>query len=346
MRIMKKMISLQKAINRNKKALERIGLHLDLNQDGDTLTIGKIEFQPNNNPSSFFETPLNKGLLLPKISKELRKALQDKGISYFDYGVGNIFLNSGKFRVLLEATPKREPSFKKNKSQLSLNPTNLISPNGLAFIDTLFRLDNNVLGAFPSTLQFCKKFDLYQPKVSQIMKKLGAKNLMDFKVKLKSIPLEWWIYALETPAAKRKMTTFFDVAQSYYSLNDNFTLTSSSEILTDLNSKYKDDITPGPTEIAKAMGEIIDDEISLWISPSLQSKIKKELKLIPGVKEGKRRWFLASPNSDLIKEELVTHEPSSKSKYKTNLFRVVWDLSFGDSRLREARLNILRNIIK
>jgi len=336
---MKDFVTIQKAI----KSLEKLGLHLEVHKDGQALLLGKVRFQAQPNPANFAAASKNEGLLLTKSSKALRQSLQKKGINYFDLS-GNIFLNSEEHQILIEQA-KRKPLSKVAKTQTSLSPTNLISPNGLAFVDMLFRLKNVELEKFQSTLQFCKHYGLYQPKVSQIMKKMGAKNLLDFKLKLKTLPFEWWLFAFEFPATKRKMTHFFGAAQSYYSLDDSKNALSTKELLSNLDTLFLNDVTAGPIEVAKQLGEIIDEDFSLWVSPAILNKIKKEFKLVPGSKEGRRKWLLAAPPFPLSKEELITHELKAKATAKTNKMRVIWDLSFGDSRLREVRTNILRRFI-
>lgn len=331
---------------RIKKALknfEKVGLHLKMRIDGQTLLLGKVRFQTHTNPENFAGPSKNEGLLLTKSSKALRQLLQKKGINYFDFS-GNIFLNSEEHQILIEEI-LRKPLSKVAKAQTTLSPTNLISPNGLAFVDMLFRLKHVELEKFQSTLQFCKHYGLYQPKVSQIMKKMGAKNLLDFKAKLKGTPFEWWLFAIEFPATKRKMTSFFGASQSYYSLDDSVNALSTKELISVLDIRFLNDVTAGPVEVAKELGEIIDEDFSLWVSPAIVGKIKKEFKLVPGSKEGRRKWLLAASSFPLSKEELITHEPKAKATSKTNKMRVIWDLSFGDSRLREVRTNILRKFI-
>jgi hypothetical protein len=112
-----------------------------------------------------------------------------------------------------------------------------------------------------------------------------------------------------------------------------------------LNFQFLNDVTAGPIEVSKQLGKIIDEDFSLWASPAVLSRIKKEFKLVPGYKEGRRKWILAAPSFALDKEELITHELGAKGAAKTNTMRVLWDLSFGDSRLREVRTDILKRIL-
>lgn len=332
-------INIQKAL----KSLEKLGIHLQVQKDGQVFIVGNVRFLTLPYPENFTATSKHEGVLLKKSTKALRHALQKKGINYFDLS-GNIFLKSEEHQILIEEANKRHLS-KVTQSRATLSPTNLISPNGLAFVDMIFRLKEAELANFQSTLQFCKHFKLYQPKVSQIMKKMGAKNLVDFKLKLKMLPFEWWLFALEFPSTKRKMTHFFGVAQSYYSLDDSINRLSTKKLLLNLENRFLDDVTAGPTEVAKQLGEIIDEGFSLWVSPSILNQIKKEFKLVPGNKEGRRPWQLASPAFSVMKEELITHDLKKRETTKTNKMRVIWDLGFGDSRLREVRENILRRFL-
>lgn len=321
------------------KIFKKMGVNIQANSQDQGLSIGKINFQLHTNPNNFKPSSKNEGLLLPKSSKALRQSLQRTGINYFDLN-GNIFFNSDGHQIQIEEAIKKTSS-KTSQSSMKLNPTNLISPNGLAFMDVLFRIENVDLEKFPSVLQFCKAFNLYQPKVSQIISKIGAKGLLDFKRKVKNIPLEWWLFALEFPASKRKMSHFFGTSQNYYSLSN--TKQQTDKIISTLESKYTKDVTQGPIEVAKNLGEIIDDSLSIWVSPVILNQLKKDFKLIPGSKEGHQQWIIASPPHSIEKEELLTHFPNSKPK--TNVMRVIWDLGFGDSRLQEARLNILRKTL-
>lgn len=341
---MKSLLLHKKNILKCRVELGKLGLELVINEK--SVSIGKVTFEHHGNPESFQSLPPNTGLLLSKSSRELRKSLQEKNINYLEHNQCNVFIVFESHRLSIDFEKRKTTKLSKVKSlNQNLNPTNLISPNGLAFIDTIFRLDDDTLKEFQSTLQFCKHFELYQPKVSQIMKKFDAKKLIDFKNRVRLIPIEWWIFAFETPAARRKMTAFFDISQKYYSLDESTESDTTSNIVSTLNFKYSNDIAPGPIEVAKSYGEVIDDSLSIWVSPLITSKIKKEFKLIPGTKEGKREWLLASPSFDLKKAELLSHY-STKTENKTNSFRVLWDLGYGDARLGEVRLNILRKIIK
>ncbi len=325
------------------KNLKKLGVQVNITQEGNDLIIGQIRFSKAHSIEKFSNTQREEGLLLSNSSRTLRQSLQKKGINYIDTN-GNLFLIHKEVQFLIENI-KKTPAIRLPQVATRLSPTNLISPNGLAIIDTLFRLDDHELESFSSTLQFCKRYNLYQPKASQIMKKLGVKNLIDFKKHLKKISLEWWLFALDSPISKRKMTAFFGVSQNYYSLDNSINSKTTDELTSFLNQQFEDSVTTGPLEIVKSIGEIIDDDFSIWVSPVILSNLKKQFKLVPGTKEGRRKWLLASPPTSLIQEGLITHEPKSKTNQKTNYLRVIWDLGFGDFRLQEVRTNMLRKLL-
>lgn len=286
----------------------------------------------------------NEGLILSNSSKLLRRNLQKKEISYIDYN-GNIYINASPYSLLIENKSDLNAKKNKLKSEVKLSPTNLISPNGLAFIEVLFCLADKDLVKFDSTLQFCKRYNLYQPKASQIMHRLKTKSLIECKVKLKKFSLEWWLFAFENPASKRKMTPFFKIAQNYYSLDEKMNHLSTTEILIRINKLFPADIASGPVEVAKNFGELIDDSVSIWVSPLISKQLKKNFKLIPGFKDGHRNWLLATTARTLESEELISHKLDSNEIIKTNTMRAVWDMGFGDYRMQEARTNILKRII-
>ena len=324
------------------KALEEEGINLVVKPTPDGgISIGKITFKKRDD---FLNLNRDEGIILTKSSQSLRENLRRRGVSYFDES-GNLFLNSD-IKVQIETVIKTavNKSIREIRS-ISFSPTNLISPNGLAIIDTLFRLDDNELKSFPSALSFCKRFDLYQPKISLIMSKAGAHDLIELKRRIKEMPFDWWLYAMESPATKRKMSNFFDLAQPHYSLTPERSFIKNVRIFEIMNIDFPEDTIPGPTEVLKNHGELIDNDLTVWVSEAMTTKFKSTYKLIPGRKEGYTTWLLASPPLGLSREELLTHDLKTQEKWKSNIMRAIWDLGFGDSRMREARENLLRRFL-
>lgn len=333
-------------IGKLERLLRKNGFQIEWKKEDDSIIVGTKVFKASSSPQDFMELPNTQGLLLNHSSKELRKTLQERNINYIDLK-GYLHMNldpSEKIVIEENSSKKKKP---KGNKKVSISPTLLISPNGFALIDTLFRLNDEQLQKSPSVLQFSKLYDLYQPKISKIMTAIGAKDLVTLKQKISALPIEWWLYAFDLPVTKRKMTAFFDVAQNYYSLDGHIETMEETVLLKNLKSSLKNDISQGPTLIAKQFGELIDSDISLWASPSASSKLKKEFKLVAGTKEGHKRWVIASPSLDLTKAELISHVDDNRPLFpKTNILRSIWDLSFSESRLREIRSNLLRSFLK
>jgi hypothetical protein len=340
-RIMKTKLNIQKLIG----ALKKSGVNMDFKESDDSIILGPKRFRYPSSPNDFEELPTNQGLILPHTSREQRKALQTKNISYLDLS-GNLYYKTELIKILLEESSKARRSKKIKPSGTNLiRPTLLVSPNGLAFVEALFRVPENSL-SLPA-LQFCKRHDLFQPKVSKIMTSFAVKTLLELKRKISTLPTDWWLYAFDSHITKRKMTAFFDVTQNYYSLLSETDKLAEEKILEKISTQYKDDVSPGPTMVAKSFGDIIDNNISLWVSPAAISQLKKEYKLVAGIKEGKRNWQIAVPPFDLVKEGLISHAKDEvRIDVKTNVLRAAWDLSYSEERLREIRSNILRKFLK
>jgi hypothetical protein len=321
-------------------SLEKDGLLLDSKFGKRFVIINGITF--------FLESKLNNhqknsGLILTESTKLIRQNLQKKEISYIDTD-GNIFIKSELRNILIEKSFISKSKNKKPQAEVKLNPTNVISPNGLDFIDVLFRIDDREIAKFNSALHFCKHYKLYQPKVSQIMHRLKVKNLADCKKKLKEFSLDWWIFALENPASKRKMTPFFKTAQNYYSIDEKINKIDTVEIFKKLHREFQNNIAPGPSEVSKSFGELVDDGINIWVSPLIAKKLKKDFKLVPGFKSGQKNWLITVSGSDLESEKLISKDKKTNPP-TTNIMRAIWDLGFGDYRQQEARTNILRKFL-
>jgi hypothetical protein len=329
------------------KLLEKNGIRIIWRQQGDSIFLGSREFRPSYSPSELVELSDSAGILLNHSTKEQRIALRDRNINYLDpKGYLHMKLGPSERIIIEEHITKRKSVTKRKNQDTSLSPTLLVSPNGLALIDTILRTSSAQLRKIRSTLQFCKLHDLYQPKASKIMTSLKAKDLLDLKSKLILIPIEWWLFAFDAPATRRKMSAFFDIAQQYYSADSEIEGMSEESLLKNINSKFGNNVAGGPTQVAKKLGVLIDPGISLWVAPAIASQIKKDFKLIAGRKANHKTWLIATPPVDLRKAELLSHlgESNSSINSKSNQMRAIWDLSFSESRLREIRIDLLRSL--
>lgn len=337
----------QTKLKKLKSLFEKYGVLLNWNITDNMISAGKIVFHSVKSPDEFSNQSNNHGVIINNSSRELRVSLQAKNISYIDPS-GYLFICNNLFRIIVDQRIKsKHKKEKKIASTNSINPTLLISPNGLAIIEAIFKTTDENLKKYPSTLQFCKAHELFQPKVSKIMTALGVKNLIALKKSLKSFSADWWIFALDSSLTKRKMTPFFEISQNYYSMEPNIQSLSNKQILTQLNGKYKNKISEGPTQIAVQSGEIIDSDITLWVDQSLSSQLKRDYKLVAGTKEGFKRWILASLPQSLEKSDIISHiKLTMDSPYKTNVLRSIWDLGFSEARLREIRISLLKGFLK
>jgi hypothetical protein len=325
-----------------KKLLRKLAITIEWKFDGTHLCVGEKTFRPLLTPDEIINLPKSQGLLLGVTTKEFRKSLQSKNINYVDTK-GNVFLTLENTNLTIEERIK-VPKKSKIAKMTPLRPTLIVSPNGLALVELLFRLNPEVIEQYPKVFQFCRDFDLYQPKVSKIMTALNVRNLLHLKKRLAELPIDWWLYAFDNPLTKRKMTSFFEHSSSYYSLDLDLRNISVHDILSRLREEYGSKISEGPTMVATQMGELIDKNLSIWISPESAAKVKRDLKLIAGKKEGEREWTIASPPYGLRKAEILTHAHNEKNQ--TNIIRAIWDLSFSEARLREIRENLLRRFLQ
>ncbi len=331
------------------KLLEANGFQLKWRQQGEAIRVGTKAFRPSHSPQDLVALSSSEGLLLSRSTKEQRESLRARNINYLD-PKGYLYMTLGPSTTILieEHRSKKKNLEKKRQQQIAVSPTLLVSPNGLALVDALLRTSPQQLQETRSTLEFCRMHSLYQPKASKIMTGLRAKNLLDLRSKLQELPIEWWMFAFDSPATKRKMLAFFDVAQNYYSVSPDIEVMSEEELQKKLNSEFGDDVTGGPTLVAKQVGALIDPGISLWVSPDAASKLKRDFKLVAGKKPNHRTWQLASPTVTLRKAELISHVRDSATMLsaKTNVMRAIWDLSFSESRLREIRADLLRSLLR
>lgn len=326
------------------KELKKVGVSITVNNsDSDEVQIGEVVFTPLISPESFNSLPINKGIILSNSTIELRKSLEAKGINFLDKN-GNIFLNTDELNLKLQKIKKKNHKIKQSRGfNKNFSATLLVSPNGFAIIDTIFRLSDLELKEFSSVFSFCKLFSLNQPKLSKIMTTLNVNTLVNLKKSIQKLPIDWWLYSFDNPITKRKMPPFFETAQIYYSNDSKFDSLPAEKILYEIQNKFSQQSCEGPAMVAQNFSELVEDEISLWVSKSEANNFKKNFRLIPGRKEGSKIWRIAIA-SDLKKMEIKTHILKSNMP-SANMMRATWDLSFSESRSREIRENLIRKFL-
>ena len=333
--------SYKKAIQ---KAETQAGLQLRLRQEGDHLWIGGIKFTLASRADLFRKERFEKGILIRDLSTEEKKYCQSHEISYLT-SHGELFLIGNEYRVALEPNRKKRRPVQRSKIKRSeslaipLQPTLLISPNGLAILDILFRIPNGKIQNYKSALSFIHEFKLNQPKLSQMMTRLRVKTLGELKTAIKALPDDWWKIALRYPMTRKRLTPFFEVAKPYHSLRSDLP-----------QLEIKDSLVPGPVEVMRELGLIRDPDRYLWGAASAFQELKNKFRLIPGEGSNAVTWHLATPVGGLERESILSplHATNTNFRFpslRTNLFRSIWDLSFGDERLREVQLLALRRIL-
>ena len=353
-----KVTLIMSALSPYKKAIQRAesqaGVQFGLRQEGGHLWIGGIEFAPTSKTELFRNKKSENGILIQDLSTEERTYCQTHEISYLTVR-GELFLIRKGYRIVLEPSQKAPRLNRSGKPRVATNltatlsPTALVSPNGLAILDTLFRIGADSVQSYKSALSFAREFDLVQPKLSQMMTKLRAKTLADLKLAIKALPDDWWSVALHYPMTRKGFTPFFENAKSYHSLLPSSGLLKLNQSLHEWQKSHSS-IVSGPVEVMRELGLIRDPDIYLWGTESAFHELKKEFRLIPGIDSEKITWNLATPFAGFDRESILSAIQTAVVDFKfpslqPNLFRAIWDLSFGDERLKEVQLPALRRIL-
>lgn len=340
------------------------GLPLEFHSDGKNLWIDKIPFIQARS-SDLFQTNFSaKGILSPRLTQKEKEFCRAYNISYLTTD-GSLYLVRKKSVLSIERkeTTKRKQKTKPSKptwlrtaneqKQVPQKPTDLISPNAFAILDVLFKLPENQLSKFNSGFQFAKSFDLYQPKLSILMSTMQVHSLIELRHAVSRLPTEWWVSALRYPATRRVFTPFFVHAKPYHSLLELSEEKKYEKYLSFILSKEKNQIAPGPTEVAKEYGFLRDKDHAIWATQETLQTLKRELRLVPGIEQNTPTWFLATPvhgfRQEAIQSHLMNKELQSSNRQTstpTNILRTIWDLSYGDSRLAEVQIEMLKRVFK
>lgn len=326
--------------------ISQMGLQIQVRISGDTLVVNDVTFKSVGRKELSGGSDAGKGFLLPALTEDEKQFCQDHWINYLTLD-GQFQLNKGGGVLLIDRGKKTRIKTKQLKSNVTewVAPTLLISPYALSILDILFRVPEKELRQAPSVLSFSKRFDLYQPKLSKMMREFEAKDLFALKGKISSLPEEWWLLAFQYPATKKRLTPFFEVAKLFHSLQVN---SPSEEDLNSVILKAQGKLIPGPVEVPKRFGMVYDQDHYLWGTQEALQELKRQYKLVPGKAINASAWHLAVPARELHQESIATRLRGEDvhSTDLTNPFRAVWDLSFGSERLKEIRMSLLRSLFK
>lgn len=293
------------------------------------------------------------GFIFEELPARTRAWLDKNRISYItESGYVAIHLAT---KVLVLRPELRSSSLRLiNKGPSSLSgepkPSRFISPTAFSIFDALIRITPYELAKL-NGLTFANSFGLSQSGLSKIMSSATARDLVALRKMIGRLGSNWWLDAMLAPRTGRGMTAFYHLAQEYRIQGQNFDRNGAQEWAEQVLSRYPDTIWPGPIEVAKSLGAIFDKTVSFWVDPKVIAALKKEFKLVP-IRAGEEPiCALAVPKSDFRVEAIrsvaadVGAFPLPSNLLGLNMFRVIWDLSFGDSRAREARAAIIKLVI-
>ncbi len=348
------MKSLQPYLRILKKLEAQTQIHLQGKHMEDRISISGVTFSFHaNSPGEFPQGGTSQGILVKTLDPEMEKYYRDQAISFLT-STGKLHLIGRRFILDLKLLPRQRTKLsvpKENRPQLreQPRPTTLISPNGLAILDALFRLPPHSLDEFKSALSFVHKFRLNQSKLSLMMKELHAKTLPELRNQISELPDLWWHAALRYSLTRKRLQPFFEVEKSYRSLSHELPSKQTHSILKEWLEKRMD-LLPGPIEVAKAMSLMRDTDTYLWGTPAALQDFKAAFRLIPDSNTGENSWHLATIVSGFEKGAVLSplaHYPREFlfREIKSNLFRAVWDLQFGGNRAQEIQTQALRRII-
>lgn len=327
-----------------RERLRKSHLNFTLKEDAESLVIEGVRFSLINMASFLNGEARGVGILSSSLSLAERSYCRKNEISYFTKdGHFYLVLKDQSIQINPRAKVKsRRPSIIV-KVKKAVAPTTMVSPYAFAILDVLFRVPDQDLKT-SSGLHFTSDFKLNQPKLSKMMGGLLAKNLTQLREIASDIKLDWWEMALQYPATRKRLTPFFNFAQPYYSIK------SETRTLTEIFKKDRQDLVPGPVEVAKGLGFVQDQNLYLWGIESALTQLKKDFQLIPGSRPDKQTFYLAMPERGIEKESIQTrYSPDIKTGtlwMRANFFRTIWDLSFGESRLQEVQLQLLQHILR
>lgn len=325
------------------------GLQLNTRTDNDNLWIEEVHFTKARSADLFQLDFSGKGILSPSLSAKEKEFCRAHQISYLTKD-GSLSLV--RKRSVLSVEPReikkrsrREKTITQPWENTSIKPTDIVSPNSFSILDVLFRLPEQKIREFRSGLQFTKTFDLYQPKLSILMTAMKAHDLADLRAKIRNLSLDWWISALRYPATRRVFTPFYRNAIAYHSAFGRSSEAQLENSYAQIIGGHSLEIAPGPTELVKAHGFIRDRDYSVWGTKGALQTLKKELRLVPGLEKNAPTWFLSTPLHGMDREAIFSNAPVEKIQRGTNIFRAIWDLSYGDARLIEIQSEVLKRVL-
>ena len=293
------------------------------------------------------------GFMFEDLPARTRTWLEKNRISYItDTGYAAIHLKSNVFLVRPDTRPLTRPILEARSGHVTgkARPSRFINPTSLNVFDVLIRVTPEELAAV-SGLAFSTSFGFSQSALSKIMSSVSTPDLVALRKLISRLGPSWWLDSMLAPRTGRGMTPFYHLAQEYRMHGQDLDRKGVEKWVHHVHDRYPDSILPGPLEVAKMLGVIFDRTATFWVDPKIVAEMKREFKLVP-VRAGEEPvCAIAVPKSDFSKEAITSAAPNigafalPSTMLSLNLFRVVWDLGFSDSRAKEARKSIMELII-
>ena len=150
---------------------------LPIQVEQEEIRIGKISFTAAK-PSELYSGRFRgQGILVEKLDADATRYCRQNGVSYLTLDGRLRIIQSGQ-ELCIEPVKRHGATHRSKVIQENiLSPTVLVSPNGLDALDVLFRVPNSELKGFRSALQFAIQFNLYQPKISLMMRSLNVRTI-------------------------------------------------------------------------------------------------------------------------------------------------------------------------
>jgi hypothetical protein len=281
------------------------------------------------------EPSKNDGVLVKSLSDEMKRNFIEKGVSFLTLD-GELYLAQRgiRFALLEKVKPAKERRISLGNAR-GPSPTTFISPNGLMILDALFSHTAMKIQTYSSALKFVKEFGLNQSKLSLMMKAMNCKHLNELRGAIQNLSYDWWSTALRYPMTKKGLQPFFEIAQPYFEMSPGEKSGSMGPRIASLRKELDLVLVGGPGEVPKSQGLLKTQDVFLWGSRDSVNLLKKKMKLVPG--QGMRTWYIAVPKRGLENQALFSRVKSD-ADLKENRFRAVWDLGFGDARMKEIQV--------
>lgn len=231
--------------------------------------------------------------------------------------------------------------FKEKKLNNSFPFTMLMSPSGFAVLDTILNLSYEELRQF-NTLSLSREYGLAQSKISQIMKACQVHSLPELREWVTSKDMKWWKEGFRERKTRRFMTPF-DTDKRYVSADK-----KSMKDLLSVMMKSKDwneKISFSGVQLLKEKKEIVDKDLYLAITPSFEKELFKRYSLVPApISTSDPVINVTILRKDFLSESFFSHI-NNKIHHQFNILRMIWGIQTDDSRIQEARFDVLKRYL-